>query len=118
MELYRDIIIELNKNPLNKRKIAGATLKASGANVTCGDRIRIYLKIDKKGRILDASFEGSGCAIMTASASLLTEKVKGKTLNEIKKWKDKKIFDFLGTELSHTRIKCGLLPLETLQQCT
>jgi nitrogen fixation NifU-like protein len=118
MNLYRDTIIELNKNPLNKRKIANANFTASGANVTCGDRLRIYLKTDKKGKITDASFEGYGCAISIASASLLTEEIKGKTLKEIAKWNLTKVNELLGVELGPSRAKCGLLALETIKQST
>lgn len=114
MNLYRDTIIELYKNPLNKRKIADANLTASGANVTCGDRIRIYIKTDKKGKIRDASFEGEGCAISIASASLLTEEIKGKTLKEIAKWNLTTVNKILGIELGPLRAKCGLLALETI----
>lgn len=116
MSLYRSLIIDLYKNPLNKRKIANADFTASGANVTCGDRVRVYVKLNKNGKIADASFEGEGCAISIASAGLLTENVKGKTLKQIAKWDSKNIFELLETELSPNRIKCGLLALETLQQ--
>lgn len=116
MSLYRSLIIDLYKNPLNKRKIKDADFTASGANVTCGDRIRIYIKLNKNGKIQDASFEGEGCAISIASASLLTEKSKGKTQAQIAKWNVENIFELLGTTLGPNRIKCGLLALETLQQ--
>lgn len=113
--IYRDFIVELYKNPLNKRIIKNATATASGANPACGDHLRIYAKI-KNGKIADVSFEGQGCAIMIASASLLTENAKGKFLKEIKKWNSKNIFKWLGPELGPSRIKCGLLALETLQK--
>lgn len=116
MDIYRSLIIYLYKNPLNKRKIKGADFTASGANVTCGDRVRIYAKCGKNGKIKDISFEGEGCAISIASADLLAENAKGKSLKQILKWNKKNIFDWLGTELGHARIKCGLLALETLQQ--
>lgn len=115
MDIYRSLIIDLYKNPLNKHKIKDADFTASGANVTCGDRVRIYIKLNKNGKIADVSFEGEGCAISIASASLLTEKAKGKTFAQISKWNSKNIFELLGTELSPNRIKCGLLALETLQ---
>ncbi|MEK9132376.1 MAG: iron-sulfur cluster assembly scaffold protein [Patescibacteria group bacterium] len=112
---YRDLIIDLYKNPLNERKIADADFTNSGANVTCGDSIRIYAKV-KKGLITDISFEGEGCAISIAAASLLTEKAKGQPLDKIAKWGSRNITAWLGAELSHARIKCGLLALETLQE--
>ncbi|MBI4994831.1 iron-sulfur cluster assembly scaffold protein [Candidatus Peregrinibacteria bacterium] len=116
MNIYRSLIIDLYKNPLNKRKIVNADLTSSGANVTCGDRVRIYAKCNKNGKIKDVSFEGEGCAISIAAASLLTENAKGKSLKQILKWDKENIFDWLGIELGHARIKCGLLALETLQQ--
>jgi nitrogen fixation NifU-like protein len=114
MSHHNSLIIDLYKNPLNKRKLAGANLIGSGANVTCGDRLRIYAKV-KNGKITKASFEGEGCAISIAAASLLTENVKGKSLKSIAKWNEKELFSWLETPLSHSRIKCGLLALETLQ---
>lgn len=113
--LYRDFIINLYKNPLNKRAIPKADITHSGANVTCGDRVRIYVKL-KNESIDDISFEGEGCAITFASASLLTENAKGKTLDEIIPWNSVTVFGWLEIELGPARIKCGLLPLETLQE--
>lgn len=112
---HRHFIIDLYKNPLNKRKIRNANLTASGANPMCGDRVRIYAKVNKKGVIQDISFEGEGCTISIAAASLLTEKAKGKPIGAIKKWGQKNIFKWLGTELGPSRLTCGLLALETLQ---
>lgn len=115
-DMYRELIIDLYKNPLNKREIKNANLTASGANPSCGDRLRVYLKINKKGIVKDASFEGEGCAISIAVASLLTEKAKGNKISKIAKWNQQDIFDLLKTELSPMRLNCGLLALETLQQ--
>lgn len=116
--LYKDFIVDLYKNPVNKREIADANIKSSGANVTCGDRLRIYAKTDKKGVIKDISFEGDGCAISVAAACLLTEKAKGKTLTQIQKWNADTINKWLGTELTPSRVKCGMLALETLKSFT
>lgn len=116
MELYSELIIDLYKNPLNKRAIGDAQIKASGANVTCGDRFRLYAKIDAAGIIKDCSFEGDGCAISVAAAALVTEEAKGKTPAQIAAWGSAEIFEWLGTELGPARIKCGLISLETLQK--
>lgn len=113
--IYRDFIIDLYKNPLNKRKLADADITASGANVACGDRVRMYAKTSRNV-IKDCSFEGEGCAISIASASLLTEYAKGKSKNEILKLKPKDMAKWLDIKLGPGRIKCGLLCLETLQQ--
>jgi nitrogen fixation NifU-like protein len=83
-DLYQEVILDHYKKPRNFRPLADATRKAEGFNPLCGDRLTLYLKL-KDGVIEDASFEGSGCAISTASASLLTESVKGKTAQEAEK---------------------------------
>lgn len=83
-ELYQELIIDHGRHPRNCRCICDATLSKEGFNPLCGDRLVLYLKVDNQ-MILDASFEGSGCAISMASASLMTEALKGKTLIEAKK---------------------------------
>ena len=79
-DLYQEVILDHNRRPRNFRAIADGR-HAEGYNPLCGDRITVYLTVDK-GRIADASFQGAGCAISTASASLMTESVKGKTVEE------------------------------------
>ena len=79
--LYQEMILDHSKRPRNRRKLEGATRHAKGYNPLCGDKVTVYLKLDK-GRVEDVSFEGSGCAISTASASILTETLRGKTTAE------------------------------------
>jgi len=79
--LYQEVILDHSKKPRNYRVLEGADHHAEGYNPLCGDRITIYIKLDND-RITDLSFQGSGCAISTSSASLLTETLKGKTLDE------------------------------------
>jgi nitrogen fixation protein NifU and related proteins len=81
-DLYRDIIVDHNRNPRNFGKLAPADAQADGHNPLCGDRLTLYVKLDGE-RIADAKFEGSGCAISVASASLLTEAVRGKSKSEV-----------------------------------
>jgi nitrogen fixation protein NifU and related proteins len=81
-DLYRDIIVDHNRNPRNFGKLAPADARADGHNPLCGDRLTLYVKLDGE-RISDAKFEGSGCAISVASASLLTEAVRGKSKAEV-----------------------------------
>jgi nitrogen fixation NifU-like protein len=83
-DLYRDVIVDHNRSPRNFRKIADATRHLEGFNPLCGDKLTVYLKMEGD-RIADLSFEGSGCAISVASASLMTEKLKGKTRAEAEK---------------------------------
>jgi nitrogen fixation NifU-like protein len=80
-ELYQEVILDHNKRPRNFRIIEHATRTAKGHNPLCGDRLTLYLTIDGE-QIADVAFEGSGCAISKASASLMTEAVKGKTVSE------------------------------------
>lgn len=80
-ELYQDVILDHSRRPRNLRKLEGANREARGYNPLCGDKFALYLKVEN-GRVVDASFEGAGCAISTASASIMTESIKGKTLAE------------------------------------
>ncbi|WP_333840914.1 Fe-S cluster assembly sulfur transfer protein SufU [Pelomicrobium sp.] len=80
-ELYQEVIFDHNRNPRNFRKMEDAHRHAEGYNPMCGDKVTVYLKLE--GEVIgDVSFQGSGCAISTASASLMTEALKGKTLEE------------------------------------
>jgi nitrogen fixation NifU-like protein len=79
--LYQEVILDHSKKPRNFRVIEGADRHAEGYNPLCGDRITLYVKLEND-RISDVSFQGSGCAISTSSASLLTETLKGKTRKE------------------------------------
>jgi nitrogen fixation NifU-like protein len=80
-DLYRDIIVDHNRHPRNFREMADADRRADGFNPLCGDKLTVYLKLDGE-RIADVSFHGSGCAISVASASLLTESIKGRSVAE------------------------------------
>jgi nitrogen fixation protein NifU and related proteins len=84
-ELYQEIILDHGKNPRNKGKCEGFTNDAKAHNPLCGDKVHIYLKLTQDKQIENLSFEGEGCAISLASASILTEIVKGKDLSFIKK---------------------------------
>lgn len=81
-ELYQEIILDHNRKPRNRHKLECASHSAEGYNPLCGDQVKVYLKMDGE-TITDIAFEGNGCAISTASASLMTETLKGKTLPEV-----------------------------------
>jgi len=91
-ELYQEIILEHGKNPRNLRKTDNFNKDAKGNNPLCGDNVHIYLKLDEKKKVEDISFEGSGCAISMASASIMTDLIKGKEEPEVKEI----VNDFLG----------------------
>lgn len=81
-DLYQEVIFDHNRNPRNFRKLAGASRRAEGFNPLCGDRLTVYLRVSDAGVIEDVSFEGRGCAISTASASIMTETLRGRTRQE------------------------------------
>tara|TARA_S200000501_G_scaffold350216_1_gene367011 strand:- start:210 stop:659 length:450 start_codon:yes stop_codon:yes gene_type:complete len=83
-ELYQEIILDHGKNPRNFGKCKDFTSDAKGHNPLCGDKVHIYAQLDKNKKILDLSFEGEGCAISLASASILTDILKGKDFNVAK----------------------------------
>ena len=91
-ELYQEIILDHGKNPHNLKKIENFNKDAKGYNPLCGDKVHVYLKLDDNKNIKDISFEGSGCAISMASASIMTDLVKGKEESEVKEI----VKDFLG----------------------
>ena len=93
-DLYRDVIVDHNRHPRNFGKLDPADAQADGHNPLCGDRLTVYVKLDGE-RISDARFEGAGCAISVASASLLTEAVKGKSKAEVQR-----LFDDVHTLLT------------------
>ena len=81
-ELYQDIILDHSRHPRHFGPLTGASHVAEGHNPLCGDKVKIYLVVDAKGRITDVSFEGKGCAISVASASLMTEMLRGRNVAE------------------------------------
>ena len=83
-ELYQEIILDHGKNPRNLRSIDKFNRDAKGYNPLCGDKVHVYLKLNEKKKIEDISFEGSGCAISMASASIMTDLFKGKEESEVK----------------------------------
>jgi len=116
-DLYQEFIIELYQNPLNFGKLEHADCEAEVYNATCGDRIVIYLKL-KDGKIEDVKFSGKGCAISQASASLFTEHIKGKTIDEVKAMGKDDLLSLIKVDLSRnpTRIRCALLPLDAFKK--
>ena len=83
-ELYQEIILEHGKNPRNLGKTENFNKDAKGYNPLCGDKVHIYLKLNENKKVEDVSFEGEGCAISMASASIMTDLIKGKEENEVK----------------------------------
>lgn len=110
-----EIIMDLYKNPHNKGRIKNAELCNKEKNPACGDEIEITAKL-KKGKIADIKYEGYGCAISQAAASLATDAVKGKSPDEVLKIGKKEMLELLGIAIAPMRIKCAMLGLRVLQR--
>ena len=104
-ELYQEIILEHGKNPRNLGKTENFNKDAKGNNPLCGDNVHVYLKLNDQRKVEEISFEGSGCAISMASASIMTDLIKGKSDNEAKEI----IEDFLGMIKQNPELKNKIL---------
>ena len=111
-ELYQEIILDHGKSPRNKGKCTGYNHDAQAHNPLCGDKVHIFLKLDNEKKIIDLSFEGEGCAISLASASILTEILKGRDLSFTKKITE----DFLNMLKTRTKLPLMVLPKIKLLQ--
>lgn len=115
--IYQERILQHASHPHNFGRLPSATAKILLDNPLCGDKIQMEVEV-VDGVVKHAMFTGSGCAISKASASLLTDKARGKTLEELRKWDKTSIIELLGIELGPNRLKCALLPLEAMQKLT
>lgn len=114
-DLYRDEILEHYRRPHNFGTLPSPDAMHEGSNPLCGDRITMMLGIGPAGTVDEVAFTGRGCAISQASASILTDGIKGKRLEEVARLGAQDVLDDLGIEISPARLKCALLSLETLQ---
>ncbi|MCS7230165.1 MAG: SUF system NifU family Fe-S cluster assembly protein [Candidatus Kryptonium sp.] len=113
-ELQMEILLDHYQNPRNFGHLENPDIVHEEGNPSCGDQIRIEIKI-QDNKISDIKFTGKGCTISQASASILTEIVKGKTLDEIKKFSKEDMLNALGIPISPIRLKCALLGLKVLK---
>jgi nitrogen fixation NifU-like protein len=114
-DLYRDYILEHYRHPHNFGVLEHANASHEGANPLCGDRITLQLRL-ADGKIAGVGFTGRGCAISQASASLLTDEIKGKPVIDAAALTPNDVLELLGIEISPARLKCALLSFDTLQQ--
>ena len=114
-DLYREIIIDRYKNPLNKGRLDKSDFSFEDENPLCGDHIQIELRVDESLNVVEAKFDGHGCAISMSAADLLLDSIIGKSIEDLKKLKNQDILDLLGIELSPVRLKCALLSLKVLK---
>ena len=112
-EIYRENILDHYRNPHNYGTLDPCTFTASQNNPVCGDHIDLFVKVEQ-GKVETVKFSGSGCAISMASASLLTDKMKGMSIEELKKLTKENIIQMMGIPLGVVRIKCALLSLTVL----
>jgi nitrogen fixation NifU-like protein len=130
-DLYQEMVVDHSRRPRNFRRLENVTHQAEGFNPLCGDKVNVYVDVDG-GVVRDVSFEGEGCAISKASASLMTESIKGKSEAEVKKLFSRfrdlvtgkvdgdptelgKLAVFSGLRGFPTRVKCATLPWHTLR---
>jgi len=114
-DLYRDEILEHYREPHNFGTLDAPDASYEGHNPLCGDRITMMLMVDGEGAVSDIAFSGRGCAISQASASMLTDEIKGRPVSEVEAMTNQDILDLLGIEISPARLKCALLSLSTVQ---
>lgn len=114
--LYSEMILEYYKFPKNKRRLENPDVYNKSHNPLCGDKCEIFVKLDDSKTILETvTFDGEGCAISIASASILTKLTKGLTLKEALDFDKDELLETIGIELSPNRLKCALLGLDTLK---
>ncbi len=113
--IYREQIIDLYEHPLNFGSVEQPDFTYEEDNPLCGDVIRIDVRLDEDQRVAEVAWSGDGCAISQASASLLTEEIKGKTLAEIRAFTSEQLLELVGVPLSMARVKCALLSLKVLK---
>lgn len=115
-ELYKEHILDHYRNPRNKGALKRFDIRQEGVNPSCGDALVFYVLFDTDRRVKEAAFEGSGCAISQAGASLLTEKIKGMTRGELEKMTPKEIYELFGVSIVPAREPCALLAHHALKE--
>ncbi|MBI3281191.1 MAG: SUF system NifU family Fe-S cluster assembly protein [Acidobacteria bacterium] len=114
MNIYQEDILDHYENPSNYGSLENPDISYEEDNPLCGDKIRMELKVED-GIITDIRFSGYGCTISRASASMLTERIKGQRLDDVKKMSKDDILEMLGIPLGPVRLKCALLSLKVLK---
>jgi nitrogen fixation NifU-like protein len=111
-DFYKEYILDHYRNPRNFGHLEHPTASAEDLNPLCGDKIHMDLSVGADGKIDDVKFDGKGCAISQASASMLTESLKGKTLEEVAQLSHDVVLENVGIGISPTRMKCAMLGLK------
>jgi nitrogen fixation protein NifU and related proteins len=114
-DVYEEHILDHYESPYHKGRLENPTCTHAGKNPLCGDRIELQLLVDEHDRIMQAYFDGTGCAISQAAASILCEEIEGKSLEEIREFQAPQMLDLLKVPLTASRQKCGLLGFKVLK---
>lgn len=115
--LYTDILLDLYRHPLNKTALNDFDVSQKETNPLCGDEVEIFIKFDEHDTVTAIGWQGEGCAISQAAASLVTDTLKGKKKQEIRNITKEEVLQMLGLEnLNPTRLRCALLALECLKK--
>ncbi|HLY31593.1 MAG TPA: SUF system NifU family Fe-S cluster assembly protein [Ktedonobacterales bacterium] len=114
-EIYREYILDHYREPRNHGHLDHPDIHAADTNPLCGDRVEIDLRV-QDGRVTDVAFQGRGCAISQASASMLTERIEDATLDELRALTPQDIFEMLGVPIGPARQRCALLALRVLHE--
>ncbi len=113
-EIYRENILDHYKNPRNAGVLSTYSCRHRELNPLCGDELEVFLSLNQQQRVHNIKFTGVGCAISQAAMSMLTEEVKGKSLEDVKKISPQDVLEMLGIPVGVVRMKCALLCLKTL----
>jgi nitrogen fixation NifU-like protein len=113
--IYREQIIDLYERPLNRGSLDSPDFSYEEDNPLCGDVVRIDVRLDDQQRVAEVAWTGDGCAISQAAASLITEEIKGMTLEEVRSFPKERLLELVGVPLSMARVKCALLALKVLK---
>ena len=113
--IYQEQILDHYKYPRNFKIVEDAQISYGDKNPSCGDELEIFVKLDEQDNVVEVGFQGQGCAISMASASLLTEMLEEMTLPEIKKLTNEDIIEMMGIPLTPVRLKCAILSLKVLE---
>lgn len=114
-DIYEEHVLDHYEDPYHRGTLESASHMHEGNNPLCGDRIVITLKLDDLGKVAEAWFEGEGCVISQASASMLIERMEGKTIEEVKAFTAEEMLELFGPKLTPNRQKCCLLSWKILQ---
>jgi nitrogen fixation NifU-like protein len=114
-ELYREYILEHYKRPHNWGELDQPDMEAQDLNPLCGDELKVQLAVDDEGKIEQVAFSGHGCAISQASASMVSDEIKGLTVDQLLRLDRDFVLELLGIDISATRMKCAMLSLKVLK---